>query len=53
MMYTKFEIISIALAIFFTVFCAIGVVASHGEGNGATLGLLAFGGYAAILLARK
>mgnify|MGYP000003133268 FL=1 len=52
-MYTKFEIISTTIAIFFTVFCAIGVVASHGEGNGATLGLLVFGGYAAIQLARK
>ena len=52
-MYTKFETISIIVAIFFTVFCAIGVVATHGEGNGATLGLLVFGGYAAIQLARK
>lgn len=52
-MYTKFEIISTTVAIFFTIFCAIGVAASHGEGNGATLGLLVFGGYTAIQLARK
>lgn len=52
-MYTKFEIISITVAIFLAVFCAIGVVASHGEGNGATLGLLVFGGYTAIQLVRK
>lgn len=52
-MYTKFEIISVTVAIFFAVFCAIGVVASHSEGNGATLGLLVFGGYTAIQLARK
>ena len=52
-MYTKFEIISIVTALFFTVFCAIGVIATHGEGNGATLGLLVFGGYAAAQLARK
>nr|DAQ79187.1 MAG TPA: hypothetical protein [Caudoviricetes sp.] len=29
------------------------MTATHGEGNGATLGLLVFGGYAAIQLARK
>lgn len=52
-MYTKFEIISIVTALFFTVFCAIGVIATHGEGNGATLGLLVFGGYTAAQLARK
>lgn len=52
-MYTKFEIISIVTALFFTVFCAVGVATTHGEGNGATLGLLVFGGYAAVQLARK
>lgn len=52
-MYTKFEIISTTVAVFFTVFCAVGVIASHGEGNGATLGLLVFGGYTAIQLAGK
>jgi hypothetical protein len=52
-MYTKFEVISIVTALFFMVFCAIGVVATRGEGNGATLGLLVFGGYAAVQLSRK
>nr|DAS40023.1 MAG TPA: hypothetical protein [Caudoviricetes sp.] len=52
-MYTKFKILTITLALFLTVCCAIGAIATGVGFNGATIGIAACSGYAAFQITRK
>lgn len=52
-MYTKFQILTIALALFLTVCCAIAAIVTGVGFNGATIGIAACSGYAAYQITRK